>query len=105
MAERLAAAFMRAALGGGQHEATGFDGAGAQENLPMLCFPGRLGEGGWNGHHGGAGFGQRAVKRGKTQVVADGYAEPAPRQIGEYRQLTGTVTVRLAVAFAVAKID
>src|ERR1700734_2790241 len=48
---------------------------------------------------------QRPVERGKAQVVADGQAQFAPRQVGGDGNLAGAVVPRLAVAFAVGQID
>ena len=49
--------------------------------------------------------GERAVKRGEAQIVADGQAEPAPWQVGGDADFAGTVVARLAIALAAAEID
>ena len=81
MAEGLAAVLVLAALRRREHEAAVLDGARAHQHMPVR-FAGLPGEGGRDRQEGGAGFRQRAIERRKAQVVADGQAEPAPRQVG-----------------------
>src|SRR5437660_11890379 len=70
-----AAVLMQAPLCGGEHEGAGLNGAGADEHLPMGLA--RLsGEGRRDGDELGAGCGERAVERGKAEVVADAEAQP-----------------------------
>src|SRR6185312_14336378 len=104
MAVGFAAVLVLAALRGGEDEAAVLDVAGAIEHMPM-CFTGLFGEGGRNREEACAGLRQRAVERGKAQVIADGEAEPSPRQVGEDTELARLVIARLAVAFAAREID
>ena len=78
MPKSLAAIFVLAALRGGENKAAVFDRAGALQHVPM-CFAGLPGKGGRNRQEGCAGFGQRAVQRGKAQIVTHRQAEAAPR--------------------------
>ena len=100
----LAAAFVLARLRCSKDETAVFDGAGAHQHVPMR-LAGRLGEGGGNGQHGGAGLGQCAVEGGKTQVVADRQSQHAPRQIADHGLFAGAIAARLAIALAIAEVD
>src|SRR6185295_11349076 len=104
MAERIPAVFVSAALGCRKYKTAVFNGTAADEDMPM-GFAGLFCESRRNCQHGCASFGERAVKRGKTQVIANGQTEAAPRQIGQYRQLPRTVVARLAIALAAGQID
>ena len=104
MAEGLAAVLVLAALRGREHEAAVLDRAGAHRaraNAPRRS----AGEGRRDRQERGAGLGQRAVERGEAQVVADGQAEPAPRQVGDHGELAGAVAARFAIALAAGEID
>ena len=94
MAESLAAVLVPAALGGGEHEAAVLDRACAHQNVPMR-LAGLLGEGRGDREERSAGLGQRAIERREAQIVADGQAEPAPRQVGDDRELARPIAVRL----------
>ena len=65
-----------------------------------MGLAGLSGEGGRDGEKRAAGLGERAVKRGEAQIVADGQAEPPPRQVGGDADFAGTVVARLAIALA-----
>ena len=69
-----------------------------------MRFAGLSGEGRRNGEKRAAGLGERAVKRGEAQIVADGQAEPPPGQVGGDADLARTVVARLAIALAAGEI-
>ena len=104
MAEGLAAVLVLAALRRGEHVAAVLDGAGAHQHVPVR-LAGLLGEGRGNGEERRAGLRQRAVERREAQIVADGQAEPAPRQVVQHGKLAGPIAPRLAIALAVGQID
>ena len=70
-----------------------------------MRLAGLSGEGGRDGEKRAAGLGQRPVERREAQIVADGQAEPAPRQVGGDADFAGTVAARLAIALAAGEID
>ena len=98
------AGIVGAALGGRYHEAAGFDGAGAQQHMPVGAA-GRNGEGGRHGQDRSARLGQRPVQIAEAQVVADGHADAAPRGLRQHRLVAGAERRRLAVALAIGEID
>ena len=104
MAEGLAAVLVLAALRRREHEGAVLDRARADEHMPMR-LAGLSGEGRRNRQERAAGLGERAVERREAQVVADGQAEPAPRQVGGDGDLARPVVARLAIALAVGEID
>src|SRR5271156_3473215 len=97
-------ALVGAALRRGKHETTILDRARAQQHMPVR-LAGLLGKGRWYRQERSAGLGERTIKRREAQIVADGQAEPAPRQIGEHGKLAGAVIVGFAIAFAASEID
>ena len=99
MAEGLAAVLVLAALRGGEHEAAVLDRARAHQHMPMR-LAGLARERRRDRQERRAGFGERAVERRKAQVVADGQPEPAPRQVGDHREIARPVAARLAIALA-----
>src|SRR5690242_4216154 len=99
MAERIPAVLVSAALGRCKYKAPVFNGTAADESMPV-GFASLFREGRRNCQHGCARFGERAIKCGKAQVIANGQAEPAPWQVGQHRQFARTVIARLAVALA-----
>src|SRR5215475_7766969 len=104
MAESRAPVLMQTALGGREHVAAILDGTRADQDVPV-GLAGLLGKRRRNGNERGAGLRERAVKRWKTQIIADRQAQPAPWQIGRDRALTGFEAVRLAIALAAGEID
>ncbi len=104
MAESFAAVLVPAPLRSGEYEAAVFDRAGALQNMPMR-FAGLPGKGRRDGEERGAGFGKRAIERREAQIVTDGEAESAPRQVGDDRQFAGPVIVGFAVTLAAGEID
>src|SRR6187397_1658429 len=104
MAERVPAVLMSATLGGRKYKAAVFNGAATNENMPM-GFTGLFCECGGDCQHGRTGFGERAVKCGEAQVIADGQTEAAPRQVGQRRQFARAIIARLAIALAARKVD
>src|SRR5262249_272854 len=79
MAESLATVLVLAALRGRQHEGAVLDRAGAIKHVPM-CFAGLLGERRGDGEKRTSGLGERAIKRGEAQIVADRQSNPPPPQ-------------------------
>ena len=104
MAEGRAAVLVVAALRGREHERAVLDGAGAHQHMPVR-LAGLPRERRGDREEGRAGLGERAIERGEAQVVADGEAEPAPRQVGEDREIARPVAARLAIALAAFEID
>src|SRR5215469_3439045 len=104
MAEGLATVLVLAALRGGQHEGAVLDRAGAIKHMPMR-FAGLLGEGRGDGEKRTSGFGERAIKRGEAQIVADRESEPSPRQVGGHADFTRSIIARLAVTLATVEFD
>ncbi len=104
MAVGLAPAFMLAALGRGQHEAAGFDGARPQQHMPM-GLAGDAGEGGRHHQDPRAGLGQATVERGEAQIVADRHAERRPGRLGDHRLATRREGRGFAIDLALAEID
>src|SRR5882724_9055013 len=104
MAEGRAAVLMVAALRGREHEAAVLDRARAHQHVPMR-LAGLTRERGGNAEKTRAGLGQCAVERREAQVVANGDAEPSPRQVGEYREISRTVGAGLAIALAAFEVD
>src|SRR5262249_29961555 len=49
--------------------------------------------------------GERAIKRGEAQIVADRQSEPPPRQVGRHADFTRPVVARLAITLAAAEFD
>ena len=95
---------MPAALRRRENEAAVFDGAGAQQHMPM-CFAGDLGEGGRRGQKLGAGARKRFILLRKANVVAGRDAEAAPGKHCNEGALAGHEGGRLPVALAGRKID
>src|SRR5262249_5071141 len=104
MTEGRATVLVQTPLGGGEHVAAILDGAGPEQDGPM-SLAGLLGKRCRNGNERGAGLRERAIERGKAQVIADRHTQPAPWQIGRDRALTGFEAVRLAIAFAAGEVD
>src|SRR5437868_4177438 len=104
MAECLTAVLVQAALRGGEDERAVLDCARADEHVPVR-FAGLPREGGWHGDEEASGFRQRAVERGKAQVVANGEPEPPPWQVGHDGVLARAEIARLAVALAAREVD
>src|SRR6185436_2608486 len=86
MAEGLTLVLVHTALRRREDEAARLDGAGAQQRVPMR-LAGLSGEGRRHREERRAGFGQRAIERGETYVVADRQPDPAPRQIRDHGRL------------------
>ena len=70
-----------------------------------MGLAGLLGEGRRNREKRAAGLRQRAVERGKAQVIADGDAEPAPWQISHHGVFARRIAAQLPVAFPIGQID
>ena len=104
MAVGLALVLVHAALRRGEDEAAGLDGAGAQQRVPMR-LAGLSGEGRRHREERRAGFGQRAIERRKTHVVADRQPDAAPRQVRDHGGLARLVVGGLAIALAAGQID
>ena len=104
MAVGLALVLVQAGLGGGEHEAAVLDGAGAQQRVPMR-FAGLAGEGGRHREERRAAFGERAIQRRKTHVVADRQADAAPGQVGDHSGFARLVIGGFAIALATGQID
>src|SRR5262249_30496380 len=104
MAESLATVLVLAALRGRQHEGAVLDRAGAIKHVPM-CFAGLLGEGRGDGEKRTSGLGERAIKRGEAQIVADRESESSPRQVGRHADFTRPIVARLAITLAAAEFD
>src|SRR5215470_16387218 len=104
MTESRASVLVQAALGSGQHEAAVLDGARPDQDVPV-GLAGLLGKRRRNGDEGSPGLRERAIERGKAQVIADRQAQSAPWQIGGDRALTRFEAVRLAIAFAASEVD
>src|SRR5687768_743769 len=104
MAESLAAVFVLSALGRGEDEAAVLDGPGALQHMPMR-LAGLARESSRHRKEGRAGFRQATVEGGEAEVIADGQAEPAPRQVGDDAVVSGAIVARLAVALAAGEID
>src|SRR5579872_3207684 len=95
----LAAVFVPAALRGGKDEAAVLNRTRALQDMPVR-FAGLPRESRRDRQERCSRFGQRTIERREAQIVTDGEAEAAPWQIGNHRQLAGTVGVGLPVAFA-----
>src|SRR5215475_1864920 len=93
-----------AALRRSKDEAAVFNGAATDKDVPMR-FAGLLGECRGNRQHRSASFGQGTIERGKPKVVTYRQAKSAPRQVRKHSQFARAVAARLAIAFAVRKID
>src|SRR4029078_8686917 len=104
MAERIPAVFVSAALGCRKYKTAVFNGTAADEDMPR-AFAALFCESRRNCQHGCASFGERTVKRGKAQVIANGQTEAAPRQGSQHPQLTRTVIAGFAIALAARKVD
>src|SRR5436190_989152 len=104
MPEGFAPVLVLASLGGGKNERAVLDRAGAQQYMPVR-FAGLAREGGWNAEKRRARVRQRAIERGKAQIVANSQSKPAPWQIGSHREVARTVIARFTIAFAIGEID
>src|SRR5512132_3069664 len=104
MAVSVPSVLMLAALRRSKDEAAVFNGAATDKDVPMR-FAGLLGECRGNRQHRSARFRQGTIEGGKTQVVTYRKAKSAPRQVRKHRLFAGAVVARLAIAFAVRKID
>src|SRR6266581_9765669 len=104
MAESRASVLVQAALRSGEYIAAVLDGARPDQDVPV-GLAGLLGKRCRNGDEGGPGLRERAIERGKAQVVADRQPQPAPWQIGRDRGLAGLEAVRLAIALATGEVD
>src|SRR5262245_29266614 len=93
-----------AALRRSKDEAAVFNSAATDKDVPMR-FAGLLGECRGNCQHRSASFGQGTIERGKPQVVTYRKAKSAPQQVRKHSLSPGAVVARLAIAFAVRKID
>ena len=90
---------MLTGLGGGDDEAPGFNGAGAQQHMPV-CLPGGPGEGRRHRQDRRAGRRQRPVQRRKAQIITDGQAQAAPRRRGHHGFFTSLISRGFPPAFA-----
>src|SRR5215510_1435296 len=80
------------------------NGAATDKDVPMR-FAGLLGECGGNRHHRSASFGQCTIERGKPQIVTYRQAKSAQGQVRKDGLFARAIVARLAIAFAVRKID
>src|ERR1044071_3382069 len=103
MTERIPAILVSSTLGRRKYKAAVFNSAAANEHMPMR-FAGLLRKCRRDRQHGCAGFGERAVECRETQVITNGQAESAPRQVGQDRQLTRPVIARLAIALTAREV-
>ena len=104
MSERGAAVLVVAALRGRDHERAVLDRARAHQHVPVR-LAGLPRERGGDREERRARFGERAIERRKAQVVADRHAEPAPRQVGDHREIARAIAARLAIALAAFQVD
>src|SRR4029450_8325659 len=104
MAISVPVVLMLAGLRRSKDEAAIFNGAATDKDVPMR-FTSLLGECRVNRQHRSACFGQRTIERGKPQIVTYCKAKSAPRQVREHSLFARAVVARLAIAFAVRKID
>src|SRR3546814_13116491 len=68
-----------------------------------MRLAGLAGESGGNGQDRCARFRERAIERGKAQIVANRDAETRPGQVGHDREVAGAEIARLAIALTVAE--
>uniref|UniRef100_A0A0N4ZZN3 PE-PGRS family protein n=1 Tax=Parastrongyloides trichosuri TaxID=131310 RepID=A0A0N4ZZN3_PARTI len=100
----LATVLVRPALGRGQDEGAGLDGAGAQQGLPV-GLAGRAGEGGGHRDHRRPALGQGAIEVRETHIIADAEAQPPPGRFGHACRVAGTHRGALTIGLAARQID
>src|SRR4029079_6994121 len=103
MSEGLAAVLMLATLRRREHERAVLDRARPVEHMPVR-FAGLFRECRWNGQEYASGMRECAMERGKAQIVADGQAQPSPRQVGGDGDLARPIASRFAIALAARKV-
>ena len=104
MAEGLAAVGMAAGLRGGDDEGAVLDRPRALQHVPVR-LAGLARERGGCSQRDGAGMRLRAIEMREADVVADGHAEPQPRQVGDHCPVAGMIDRRFPPALAARKID
>ena len=104
MAEGLASLGMLAALRRRDDVTAVLDRPGAQKRVPV-GFAGDAGEGRGHRQEPGPRLGERTVKGGETQIIANRHAEHPPRGRGHDGASARLEDRRFAVRFAARKID
>ena len=95
---------MVAALRRREHERAVLDRACAHQYVPVRLagLPGKRRR---DREERRACFREGAVERREAQVITDGKAKPAPREVGDDAKFARAIAARLAIAFAAFEID